>query len=594
MNRTTIFRSRLRVEPLEAREVPTTAVLTNGTLLITGTNGADAITVRQSGTALTVSGVSGSFPRSAVGSVRVNALGGNDTVTLNVSGAAVTRPAVVRGGSGDDVINGGLGADYIDGEAGNDHIFGNAGNDKIAGDTGADSLSGGTGNDSIAGGAGNDSISGGSGVDHLWGGADFDVIAGGSGLDHVYDDFAFWAVQVTDTDYVHHHILGVADNSGFGWFDANLVEGDLRREARDRARNGFIGRDEMISLMEEATDGSTVTADEFHDLGALVNTDLVRLATQARYFGRKIMNGDPANQWFTGGADHRQALGNLSAGDSSAHLQKLIDKWFLGKDLPVAKSRDRVTTFGYETAAGSLFVGGARPTDVRQGDMGDCYFLSALGAVARQDPARIAGMFTDNGDGTFAVRLFRDGNPEYVTVDRRLPVNSKHHFVFANKGGTVTNAGNELWVALAEKAYAEFNESGWTGQDGTNSYNGLGDTVPDDERNEDGLNFGSLGTPLAQITNAGVSLGPTGLASFNDLRTAFAAGKAITAISVKDDPPNANVVGNHVYAMVGYNATRQTITLRNPRGNGGSKPESVTLTFAEFQTNFAYWAAANI
>jgi hypothetical protein len=28
-------------------------------------------------------------------------------------------------------------------------------------------------------------------------------------------------------------------------------------------------------------------------------------------------------------------------------------------------------------------------------------------------------------------------------------------------------------VALAEKAYAQINESGWSGQDGTNSYQGI-------------------------------------------------------------------------------------------------------------------------
>jgi hypothetical protein len=201
--------------------------------------------------------------------------------------------------------------------------------------------------------------------------------------------------------------------------------------------------------------------------------------------------------------------------------------------------------------------------------MGDCYFLSALGAVARQDPARIAGMFTDNGDGSYTVRLYKDGHAEYVTVDRRLPVNDDGKFVFANKGGRATDAGNELWVALAEKAYAQFNESGWTGQDGTNSHNGLGGPVPKGEPNHDGLNYGSLTTPLTQITNASVSLGLTGMASFADLRTAFAAGKAVTAIT-PDDPPDGNVVGNHVYAMVGCDATRHTITLRNPRGNGGS------------------------
>jgi hypothetical protein len=580
---------KLRFDALEAREVPATAVLTHGDLVITGTAGSDAITVRQGASAITVSGVGRTFATAAVATIRISSLGGDDAVTLD----AVTKPAVIRGGDGNDSIWGGAAADYIDGEAGDDWLMGEGGADRLAGDTGDDAIFGGAGNDLIAGGAGNDGIQGNNGVDHIWGGTGLDVISGGAGTDHIYDDLSPLGVQISDTSYVHHHILGFADNSGFGWFDASMPDADLRRQARAAARNNFLGRNEMIDLFEQATDGTDVNANEFDSLKNLVNTDQVRFNEQARYFGKKVMNGDPANQWFTGGADHREALGNLTAGATDDHLQRLVDKWFLGKDLPMAKSRDRATTFGYQAAAGGLFVGGARPTDIRQGDLGDCYFLSALSAVARQDPARIAQMFTDNGDGTYTVRLFKDGHAEYVTVDKRLPVNADGKFPFANKGGTAAAAGNELWVALAEKAYAQFNESGWTGQDGTNSYNGIGGAVPEGEKNHDGLNYGSLGTPLTQVTNASVSLGPTGMASFADVRAAFAAGKAITAITPAD-PPDGDVVGNHVYMMVGYSATNHTITLRNPRGNGGSKPESVTLTFAEFQANFSFWAAANI
>jgi len=586
VSRTTRPRKALTFDALEPREVPATATLTDGTLLITGTDQADTITVRQTATAIRVDGISGSFAPSAVTTVVINSLGGDDRIKLDVAGAAVTRPAVIRAGAGDDVVNGGLGADYIDGEAGDDHVFGAAGADRIAGDTGADVLSGGDGNDLIAGGAGNDVINGGNGIDRMWGGADFDVIAGGAGHDHVYDDFAFWAVQVNDDDYVHHHILGVADNSGFGWFDANLPDADIRRRARAEARNDYLGRAEVISLFVQATDGSTVTADEFNSLGALVHTDQVRMNAPARYFGQKIIDGDPANQWFTGGGGTRHALGNLHAGDTDDHLQQLIDKWFLGKDHPMARSLDRTATFGYQPAAGRLFVGGPAAADVRQVNVNDCYWLVALGAVARKNPDRIQDMFTDNGDGTWTVRLYRDGHPEYVTVDRQLPVDADGRFVFANAGGEATFIGNELWVRLAEKAYAQFNESGWTGQDGTNSYNGIGGAVPAGQENHDGINFGFAATALTQITNHGTSSGPTGFASFADVRTAFVGGKAVV-FNTPADPPRADVSGNHSYVMVGSDAGRQTITLRNPEGG----PE-LTLSFADVQANFSSWDAA--
>jgi Ca2+-binding RTX toxin-like protein len=592
MRRPSQFHAYLRFDTLEAREVPTVAALSGGVLTVTGTGQADTITVRQAATAITVDGVSGSFAKSAVDRIRIDAGGGGDHIKLDVAGAAVTRPAIIRAGSGDDVINGGLAGDYIDGEGGDDMVFGDAGNDQSAGDTGNDSLTGGSGNDSIAGGAGDDSISGGTGVDHMWGGDGYDLIAGGSGHDHVYDDFSLFAVHVDDNDYVHHH-LGNADNSGFGWFDANLSDADLRRDARLAGRNGFIGRAELIGLFEKATDGNAVTVLEFHDLDWLVNQTDVTVAGQARYFGRKVMDGDPANQWFTGGADHREALGNLHAGDTGDHLQRLVDKWFLGKDLPAAKNGRRSFTYHYEAAAGRLFTGpGPSSSDVRQGNVGDCYWLASLGAVARKDPQRVRDMFTDNGDGTFTVRIYKNGHAEYVTVDTELPVNAGM-FVFANHGRFANDPTNELWVALAEKAYAQANESGWLGQDGTNSYNGLGAEIADGADNPDGINGGFEETALHQITAANVVSRKPSTSTFAQVRGAFDAGQAIT-FGTPADPPNPGVVGDHAYMMVGYDATHHTITLRNPWGPGAGKPELITLTFADVQANFDVWSAAAI
>jgi Ca2+-binding RTX toxin-like protein len=582
--------ARLRLAALEARDVPTAAALDHGTLTITGTAGKDSIWVYESFDHITIGGMDGYFEVSQVNLIRVNPCAGDDQVMLDSAGFEVTKPAVILGGDGDDVLHGGLAADYIDGEAGNDWVYGSGGADKLAGDTGDDCLNGNAGNDSLAGGAGLDVLYGNSGVDHLWGGTDFDYVEGGSGKDHVYDDLLPLAVQVNDTSYVHHHILGFADNSGFGWFDANMPDADLRRQARAAARNNYLGRAETIALLEQATDGTTVTTNEFTSLKNVVNTDQVRFDAPARYFGQKVMNGDPANQWFTGGGT-RHALGNLHAGDSDTHLQRLIDKWFLGKDHPLAQTDDRATTFDYQAAAGQLFVGGAKPTDVVQGQVGDCGFLAALGAVARKNSSRITGMFTANGDETYTVRLYRDGHPEYVTVDGQLPVDDQGRIVFAGTGHYFAdNAGNELWVALTEKAYAQANESGWLGQDGTNSYNGLGGQIDPDD-NFGGLNGVFPADALNHLTGSGTSGGWTSDSTFTDVKAAFDTGKAVV-FSSKLNPVSPDVVEAHGYMMVGYDATHHTVTLRNPWGDGNDQPAVLTVSVAFLKANFDSWVAA--
>src|SRR5207244_2789506 len=80
---------------------------------------------------------------------------------------------------------------------------------------------------------------------------------------------------------------------------------------------------------------------------------------------------------------------------------------------------------------------------------------------ALRNPSAIENMFIVNGDGTYTVRFFNGSSAEYVTVDSFLPTDSSGSFVFANMGGQASSSSNELWVALAEKAYVQLNECTW-------------------------------------------------------------------------------------------------------------------------------------
>src|SRR5207244_740076 len=142
---------------------------------------------------------------------------------------------------------------------------------------------------------------------------------------------------------------------------------------------------------------------------------------------------------------------------------------FLGGDLPDLGC----ASAQYRQVSGSLFVNGPTYNDITQGGIADCYFMSALGEVAKHSPSTIYNMFADNGDGTYTVRFFHGSTPAYVTVNRELP-ESGNYAIFAGWGGGMYNSSsNELWVALAEKAYAQLDESGWIGQDGNNAYHGI-------------------------------------------------------------------------------------------------------------------------
>src|SRR5207245_2626883 len=149
------------------------------TAIGTGTEGADVIEVSESsGGAITVT-VNGATSTFAAGTrVRVNALGGDDRVTLR----NLKVDAVVDAGAGNDVVDG---SGVI---AGKLTLLGGVGDDTLIGGGEDDRLEGGPGDDTLVGGAGNDTLVGGAGTDRLIGGVGDDAIAGGEG-----DDVVVWA-----------------------------------------------------------------------------------------------------------------------------------------------------------------------------------------------------------------------------------------------------------------------------------------------------------------------------------------------------------------------------------------------------------------
>jgi hypothetical protein len=347
---------------------------------------------------------------------------------------------------------------------------------------------------------------------------------------------------------------------GTDWFSTHLHNVVIRDEVRSLDADHSLSRSDMLTIFR-SVEGGGVTGSELTDLQTLVNNSAyLGMPDYVRDLSHKIVYGDPANAHYQG-----HGLGNLYVGSSGVQLETLIGKWFLGKDHPSAASNTH-----YAYAAGSLFGSGPTYSDVVQGQLGDCYFLAGLGEAAFRDVSAVRSMFIDNGDGTFTVRFYDNGSPTYVTVDRYLPANG-NTFWYADFQASLSNPSNKLWVALAEKAYAQLAESGWSRPGSTaNAYSSI--------------NLGWEGDAVHQIANKSEAFNPIYVTMATELAilNAFNSGRMVAMDTKATTAPD--VVANHVYIMVGYNPTTHLVSMYNPWG------AVQVMTWLKIGQNFQGWS----
>jgi hypothetical protein len=351
--------------------------------------------------------------------------------------------------------------------------------------------------------------------------------------------------------------------------------------------DGSINRTEMMAILRLPGRDGIVDAVELGDLMHIVNNGrLYNIADYVQNLASDVVNGNRGNQTFQG-----RPLGNLTPGSSAAQLNTLIDKWFLGADVPVLTS----TSYSYQTALGNLFSGTPSFLDQKQGMLGDCYLIASLGSIAMVNPTAITNMFIDNGDGTFTVRFFggsygsffnpdgtisdgfasgTQGQADYVTVDRRLPVFSGSRFAYSNYGNDYRSANNVLWIALIEKAYAQWNQTGNAGRNGANTYAAI--------------EGGWMATVYAQLLGRNSTNYWFNNTQKQVLVNALRNGQAVT-LGTKSGPMANGLVQGHAYMVRSYDAATDRFLLHNPWGTTHPTP----LNYSQLQQFCSVFVVAN-
>jgi hypothetical protein len=227
------------------------------------------------------------------------------------------------------------------------------------------------------------------------------------------------------------------------------------------------------------------------------------------------------------------------------------------------------------------------PNDVRQGKLGNCYFMASLMAIAKSHP-RVLQTNIDGplSNGTYNVILFSRNTfggwePKTYNVEPRFPMQKgdPSKFAYAQPGDLDGAYETEIWVMLYEKAFAQrqgsyknsdrgFEEDALeaiTGQEHTR-FSFSGGVAEIGRWSEKEIQHGiqkhlKSGMPVTAGTHMQVFMDHSSEAKF---------------------ARENRIIGKHAYAVMSANATH--ITVRNPWGEPKAE---VTMTWKQFRNLFA-------
>lgn len=239
---------------------------------------------------------------------------------------------------------------------------------------------------------------------------------------------------------------------------------------------------------------------------------------------------------------------------------------------------------------------------LEQGGVNDCWYLAALMGIAEHDPDYIREHMWKNDDGTWTVKMYKDGEPVEIVVEsafspdaanHRVPKRDEHgNVVLGPDGQPEMETVPGGWPAIYEKAAVEYRSR-------------YGD--PDYEH----IEWGWAEEGYEMLTPHGAE--KTGEAGFDDIQERLEKGPVSVASEHPEDEilypywegriDDNTVVPRHEYNVAGFIpagepgpdgsiATEDRIHLENPWGPGGGSLDEVSrsgdlyMTEAEYKENF--------
>jgi len=196
---------------------------------------------------------------------------------------------------------------------------------------------------------------------------------------------------------------------------------------------------------------------------------------------------------------------------------------------------------------------------IKQGNTGDCYLLATIGGLAYHDPERLASMFSQNSDGSYAVSF-----PGQETIAVPAPTDGEI--------AAFTDAGPDgYWLHVIEKAYGVY-------KDKQGKHPEVVDSV---------IHGGSGGGAIMFVTGNACVRYPTSATDIEEIRR-----QLYEALS------NHRVVNtgtpSHCLTVLGYDTANDTITIWNPWGSSSYYKPAMqkmvngvfTMPLPDFMHNF--------